>query len=90
MWRLKWHPSDPALMLAACMHAGFAVLRADGAAASCQVVEEYPHQKTLAYGADWCREVGPDGASTAATCSFYDRLLHVWRPAVRAARAAAS
>lgn len=84
VWRLKWHPTDPRLLLAACMHAGFALLSADGAAGSFEVAEEYPHQKTLAYGADWCREVGKGGASTVATCSFYDRLVHVWSPATRA------
>ena len=85
VWRLKWHPTDPGLMLAACMHGGFAVLRADAAAGAIEVVERYPHQQTLAYGAAWCGEVGADGTSVAATCSFYDRLLHVWSPATRGA-----
>lgn len=83
-WRLKWHPTDPTLLLGACMHGGFALLRADAAAESVQVVERYEHQKTLAYGAGWCSEVGLDGTSVVATCSFYDRLLHVWSPATKA------
>lgn len=70
------------------MHAGFAVLRAKPTDSSLAVEEEYPHQKTLAYGADWCREVAPDGRSTVATCSFYDRLVHVWSPGVKAEAAA--
>jgi diphthamide biosynthesis protein 7 len=107
VWRLKWHPTDPALLLAACMHGGFALLRADvgavfdsggaegastegggtdnSGAATLEVVERYAHQRTLAYGAGWCAEVGARGASVAATASFYDRLLHVWTPATRAA-----
>ena len=32
LWRLKWHPHDPTLLLAAGMHGGFHVLRADGVA----------------------------------------------------------
>ena len=34
MWRLKWHPEDAGLALAACMHAGFKVLRLEGSHAS--------------------------------------------------------
>ena len=85
VWRLKWHPTDSKLLLAACMHAGFVILRGDGAAGSVDVVETYAHQQTLGYGAGWCAEVGEDGTSVAATASFYDRLLHVWSPAAAAA-----
>ena len=85
VWRLRWHPADPALLLGACMHAGFAVLRvADGCGGAIEVAERYPHQRSLAYGAGWCCEVGGGGTIVAATCSFYDRLLHVWSPATRA------
>ena len=80
VWRLKWHPSDPNLLLAACMHGGFTIIEANGAEGSVKVVERYPHQQTLAYGAGWCAEVGHDGSSVAATASFYDRLLHIWTP----------
>ena len=108
VWRLKWHPSDPALLLAACMHGGFAVLsasaaaaagsgpgEADGApgaaaAAGLSVAEVYPEQQTLAYGADWCREVAADGTSIVASASFYDRQLHVWSPGLKAAATAAA
>lgn len=88
VWRLKWHPTDPQLMLGACMHGGFAVLRANSESGSGErgidVAERYPHQVTLAYGAGWCAEVGEDGTSVAATASFYDRLFHVWSPGMAA------
>lgn len=27
VWRVKWHPKDPDLILGSCMHGGFTVLR---------------------------------------------------------------
>lgn len=83
VWRLKWHPSDPRLLLAACMHDGFKLLAADAAGGALAVAEEYAQQRTLAYGADWCRAPALARARTGvvATASFYDRQLHVWAPA---------
>lgn len=85
VWRLKWHPHDPKLLLAACMHNGFAVLHLSDASVTSEVTlaEEYAHQKTLGYGADWCHMKAADGQALAATCSFYDRLLHLWQPSTR-------
>ena len=88
VWRLKWHPTRTDLLLAACMHAGFAVLRTPtGApeaaeATELEVVARYEAHGTgaaLGYGADWSHaRVADGGALLAATCSFYDRALHVW------------
>ena len=80
VWRVKWHPTQPQLLAAACMHAGFMVLRADSALGSLQVHEHYAHQRSLGYGVDWSRAHLPAG-SLVASCSFYDRLLHLWTPA---------
>ena len=80
VWRLRWHPTDPSLVLAALMHAGFGILAAQPAAGTLALAESYGHQQSLAYGAGWKACVGADGTSTVATCSFYDRLLHVWSP----------
>lgn len=84
VWRAKWHPSNPELLLAACMYNGFAVLRAAaGEAAGLEILDTYEHASgSLSYGADWCRHEaaagGSGGASLAATASFYDRQLHLW------------
>ncbi|EFN51390.1 hypothetical protein CHLNCDRAFT_141008 [Chlorella variabilis] len=165
VWRAKWHPADPGLLLVACMYRGFAAVRLEGGAAAhadrapaeagagagaggaaaaavaagaagerggacgrprLAVVARYEHQPgSLSYGADWCRDPtaaaeaeaaaaaaagaaaaaegaggdepaaaatggeeaeggcgcgdGSGGAWLAATASFYDRQLHLWR-----------
>ena len=102
MWRAKWHPTHPRLLLAACMYNGFAVMRVDGGGEAgegpcIELLEAYEHQAgSLSYGADWCRlpptapapaaEGGGGGCSGSgalvATCSFYDKQLHLWSPDV--------
>ena len=94
VWRLRWHPERPQLLLAACMHAGFRVLSTgapaegdeDGLPSSLELGPSYEAHGTgaaLGYGADWAhRGEGAGGDGTApvigATCSFYDRQLHLW------------
>lgn len=81
VWRLKWHPSRSELLLAACMHAGFRVLKvlSDG---PLEVIAEYTAHgmgASLAYGADWTHsEASAHGGLIAATASFYDKMLHTW------------
>ncbi|OVA19857.1 WD40 repeat [Macleaya cordata] len=82
VWRIKQHPSIPDLILAACMHNGFAVVRIKGEKA--EVAESYSKHNSLAYGADWqrgrlCKKDGIE-RPVVATCSFYDRLLRIWLP----------
>ncbi|KAH9330716.1 hypothetical protein KI387_002824 [Taxus chinensis] len=51
VWKLKFHPSIGNLVLAACMHNGFAIVRLDND--GMKIVEEYKGHDSLAYGADW-------------------------------------
>lgn len=74
VWRVKPSPTVPGLVLAACMHNGFAIVKIDGSEA--RVLERYGKHGSLAYGCDWHR----GGEPLVATCSFYDKLLRVWIP----------
>ncbi|KAK4278284.1 hypothetical protein QN277_016149 [Acacia crassicarpa] len=81
VWRVKHHPFIPDLVLAACMHNGFAITSVKGGEA--QVLETYKKHDSLAYGADWQREASHSGGKKkplVATCSFYDKLVRVWMP----------
>lgn len=81
VWRMKYHPSIADVVLAACMHNGFAIVKVGSGDAT--VMETYCKHESLAYGADWQKseEVEQNGnSSVVATCSFYDRLLRVWQP----------
>ncbi|KAM9207619.1 diphthine methyltransferase [Dugong dugon] len=57
VWRLKWHPSHPHLLLAACMHRGFKVLHCQKAIEEkqdmCLVSVSHTPHSSLTYGADW-------------------------------------
>ncbi|EST07691.1 WD40 repeat [Kalmanozyma brasiliensis GHG001] len=92
VWRVKWHPVDPSVLLVGCMHDGFKVLRLDelgedgaGGAAlrgkEFEVVTRFDGHESLAYGCDWQRDSddGVDGQGRKVySCSFYDSSLHIW------------
>ncbi|XP_023763320.1 uncharacterized protein LOC111911806 [Lactuca sativa] len=80
VWRIKNHSVVPGLILAACMHNGFAIVKVNGSQ-EVKVVETYNKHESLAYGADWYRgSIDKKGKTVIATCSFYDKLLRVWVP----------
>ena len=71
IWRIKWHPYDPNLLITACMYNGFHILSFDQ---KLEIQDSYNGHKSIAYGVDWAynREKNIFGS-----CSFYDHLLHI-------------
>ncbi|XP_013362116.1 PREDICTED: diphthine methyltransferase isoform X2 [Chinchilla lanigera] len=55
VWRLKWHPFHRDLLLAACMHQGFAILNCREVTEKQEVtvLESHKLPTSLVYGADW-------------------------------------
>ncbi|KAK1357853.1 diphthine methyltransferase-like [Heracleum sosnowskyi] len=82
VWRIKQHPFIPGIVLAACMHNGFAVVKIKGDGS--EVIETYSKHESLAYGADWQKistsQEGEKKSTAVGTCSFYDRCLRIWVP----------
>ena len=64
IWRIKWCPqeeeeaaSEGGLLATACMHRHFALLETHlESGRPVEVVGEYKHHNSLAYGIDWCRK----------------------------------
>ncbi|KAM1451819.1 hypothetical protein ACFX2I_038883 [Malus domestica] len=82
VWRIKFHPFVAGLVLTACMHNGFSIVKINED--KTEVIETYSKHESLAYGADWHRDKsfheGKRNSTLVATCSFYDRLLRLWMP----------
>lgn len=92
IWRLKWHPSDPDLLLAGCMYGGFTVVKVTADGTDPEVVSTFENHDSLAYGCDWDRgekesvqnlarehdSTSRELGSLIYSCSFYDRKLRAW------------
>jgi len=89
VWRLKWSPTRKNILAAACMHAGFAVLKYDHDSGSfAETLPFVGEHKSLGYGIDWqfpesgLPAVAEDGeigdAETISSASFYDHLMQFW------------
>jgi len=88
VWRTKWHPTDPSLLLTACMHAGFKILHFPGMggeetdtdnSAEIKVVCSNDNHESLAYGCDWFYN---PHFPFVSSCSFYDHFCTVWNPSL--------
>lgn len=82
VWRLKWHPKKNNLLLSACMHNGFHVIKSNyisdsnnNDSCSMHNITSFMEHKSLAYGVDWSYT-----QNLAASCSFYDHAIHLWKP----------
>ncbi|KAJ2996053.1 Diphthine methyltransferase [Globomyces sp. JEL0801] len=73
VWRIKWHPTDPSLLISASMYNGFHILSYKENELS--NLMDYMKHKSIAYGVDWSYKDPVIG-----TCSFYDHLFHLWSP----------
>lgn len=82
IWRIKWHPTNDNLLLAACMYSGFHLLNYNADSQQIGLKGQtfgFPQHETgkLAYGADWFRS-NDKTKFTAALCSFYDSMCSCW------------
>lgn len=86
VWRAKWHPMQNEKLLVAAMHGGCRIvnipcllntqLEMNVSECEMNIVKEFIHHKSMAYGADWIHLDGKYEA--AASCSFYDRQAFIW------------
>ena len=74
---LEQHQMSSSTLVFTSSHA-CAVLQCGDSFSAISVHEHYEAQRTLAYGADWCYAIQQD--LLAATCSFYDKQVHLWQP----------
>ena len=83
VWRIKWNPADPTLLLVACMYNEFHLVQYQDDTLSLYADRfGSPHHEVgkLAYGADWFTFPDQSGVvSHAAVCSFYDSSVSCWK-----------
>ena len=74
---MRWHPAQKDRLVAACMHGGCAIVKADALADyQMQELQVYDAHESLTYDVDWIRL---REEYVVASCSFYDSMLHFWQ-----------
>lgn len=84
IWRIKWHPYKDNRLLVAAMHGGCRVvnLEANKSKIGFQVTMEFTKHESMAYGVDWLVSRSDESnLAAAASCSFYDRAVYLWKTA---------
>ena len=77
MWRIRCHPVQQDCLVAACMHKGCAIVKADVLFGhDIHILHLYDAHESLTYDAEWVR-LGKE--NLVASCSFYDSMLHFWQ-----------
>ncbi|KAG0052925.1 Diphthine methyltransferase [Gryganskiella cystojenkinii] len=81
VWRVKWHPTRKDVLLTGSMNNGFHVIDYDETWSG-TINNSFMEHKSLAYGVDWSYEKPPtsEDMPLVVSCSFYDHLIHMWRP----------
>ncbi|PIA18305.1 WD40 repeat-like protein [Coemansia reversa NRRL 1564] len=78
VWRLKWHPEEPMLLLVGAMYNGAHIL--DASQDDMRLTASFMDHASITYGADWCQSRDKGSCDwLAGTCSFYDHIVHLWR-----------
>ena len=83
VWRIRWHPSHQGRMLVGAMHGGCRIVNMDDFAKP-RIESQFTKHESMAYGADWIGEgsggkYGFKHGEYAASCSFYDRRVCLWK-----------
>jgi len=95
IWRCKWHPFEDHKLLVAAMHGGCVVGNFDGLHAyeasgeatgvGFKIQNKFELHQSMAYGVDWLLKndklTDDRGMEVAASCSFYDKALYLWKTA---------
>lgn len=77
VWRIKFHPNRPDLVVLATMYDGFKVIQRETMETP-RVVAKYKDHHSIAYGAEWVPSLDENDNYVALTASFYDCAVRLW------------